>query len=148
TIPKAIRVKNITLASDSEAQTIRNEIIRHRKIDELIQEYSISPDRDASGDMGYIEKGELPFELEQAIFKLTWQNKVSQIVHSQDGYHIFYWVKTRWRGKPTEKEASEKIKESIRAEKQDEFYSNWIKLLKDKATIQIDQAMLKSEEGF
>ncbi len=146
--PKAIRVKNITLATESEAQTIRNEIIRKRKIDKLIQEYSISPDRDASGDMGYIEKDELPFELEQAIFKLSWQNKISKVVHSQDGYHIFYWVKTRWRNKPSEKEASNQIKEAIRGEKQDQFYSNWIKLLKQKATIQIDQAMLKSEEGF
>ena len=148
TVPRAVRVKNITLDSSTEATSVRNEIIRHKKVDALIAEYSISPDRDASGDMGFIERGELPFELEQAIFKLNWRNRISPVVHSQDGYHIFYWVKSRRRSKPSLKKASHRIKNLIMVEKQEQIYQNWIAQLKAQATIQIDQAMLKSEEGF
>ncbi len=146
--PKAIKVKNITLSTLAEANSLRQQLIRKGKIDKAIAQYSISPDRDAGGDMGFVERGELPLEMENAIFALNYQNKVSEVVHSQDGYHIFFYVKYRARKRLRQEEASSLIKQTLIRQKQPKAYAIWMAKLKERATIQIDQEMLQSEEGF
>lgn len=146
--PRAIRVMNLTISNQSEAKSLRKMIRRGKRFDDLVQKYSISPDRDAGGDLGFIERGELPLEMENAIFNLSWKNRVSKVVHSQDGFHIFYYMKYRPQKRLKLNAATPLIKEKLIKSKENEAYQAWLGQLKSRATIQIDQKMLQSEEGF
>lgn len=151
---KAFHVRNITLPTMDEAKTILFRLKRGGDFIRMIRENSISPDKAADGDLGYIQKGDLPPEMESAIFKLGFRNgrsPISEIVQSQDGFHLF--VLLRYRNSTSlarlsQRDAKRIIKEIFIKQKSAESYSGWMTELKKRATVSIDQAMLASEEGF
>ncbi|MDT8445713.1 MAG: SurA N-terminal domain-containing protein [bacterium] len=146
--PKAVRARNLTLATQAEAEALLSLLGRGGDIKDLIRRHSISPDRVNDGDLGFVERGEMPPEIEAAIFGLNYKNRLSGIVHSQDGYHIFYWLKSRNSQRMDVDEAKEEIKNILVAERQGEAYESWLKRLKEGATISVDERMLQTEEGF
>jgi len=151
TIPKAYRVRNITLATYAEAVAIRLKILRGTNFMFLVREHSISPDKSTDGDLGFIERGDLPLEMESEIFRSSFNPSgldISNIVRSQDGFHIFKREQYRRQRRLSLKEARPEIKKILVSQKQDAAYQRWLEKLKQNAKISIDQAMLVSEEGF
>ena len=152
TIPRAYRVRNITLETHADAVAIRLQILRGRKSFKfLVREHSISPDKAVDGDMGYVERGDLPLEMEGEIFRSSFKpggKNISNIVRSQDGFHIFKRERYRRKRLLKLKEARPKIKKTLINQKRDAAYLKWLEKLKKNAKISIDQAMLVSEEGF
>ncbi|MDH5560142.1 MAG: peptidyl-prolyl cis-trans isomerase [Deltaproteobacteria bacterium] len=147
-IPRAYRVRNITVATKDDADAIQLQLKRGAKLKDLVQNYSISPDRMVDGDLGFIERGELPPEMENAIFQLNFNKRYSDIILSQDGFHIFYLIQYRPTVRLTLKKASDMIKEKLVKQRQHTAYTQWYESLKNKATITIDQSLLMAEEGF
>lgn len=151
TRPRAFRVRNITLATHAEAVAIRLKILRGTNFNFLVREHSISPDKTVDGDLGYIERGDLPLEMESEIFRSSYRSSrkdISNIVRSQDGFHIFKRERYRKKRRMSLKEARPEIKKILVARKKDAAYQRWLEKLKKNAKISIDQAMLVSEEGF
>jgi len=65
-----------------------------RVFQQLARENSIGLTADLGGDLGIFERGELPENFEDVIFKLR-PGEASEIFHSSQGYHIFMieeWV--------------------------------------------------------
>lgn len=151
TRPRAYRVRNITLATYAEAVAIRLKLLRGKNFKFLVREHSISPDKAVDGDMGYVERGDLPLEMESEIFRSSYKSSrkdISSIVRSQDGYHVFKRERYRRRRRLSLKEARPEIKKILINQKKDAAYQRWLDKLKKNAKISIDQAMLVSEEGF
>jgi parvulin-like peptidyl-prolyl isomerase len=150
-IPEGFKIRNITLSSNEEASAIRSQIRRGKNFIKLIREHSISPDKARDGDLGYIERGDLPLEMERVIFKLgfrKFRSSLSQPIHSQDGYHIFRLEKYRRKRRLSLSAAKSRIKKILIEQKEDEYYARWLEKLKKNATISIDREMLNREEGF
>jgi len=151
TVSQGYRVRNITLSTEEEAKAILSQIKRKRSFRQLVREHSISPDKAEDGDLGYIEKGVLPLEMETAIFRLGFRknkSQVSEIIRSQDGYHIFKLIKYRRRRRLSLNQARPKIKKILIEQKIHESYIKWLNRLKNSATISVDREMLAREEGF
>jgi len=146
--PKAYRVRSITLASRNEAEAILHQVKTKNEFIKMIRDYSISLDKIADGDLGFIEEQELPEEMENAIFRLTRSKRFSPVIHSQDGYHIFYLEKIRRPGLLPLNAVKSKIKETLAELRRDKAYEVWMNYLKKTASIEIDDAVLASEEGF
>lgn len=151
TKPSAYRVRNITLATYAEAVAIRLKLLRGASFKLLVRAHSISPDKNVDGDMGYIERGDLPLEMETEIFRSSRKGRhrdISSIIRSQDGYHILERERYRRRRRLNLKEARPEIKKILITQKRDAAYQRWLERLRKDAKISIDQAMLVSEEGF
>ena len=148
TIPQAYLVRNITLATNDEAEAIRSKIDKGTNFQYLVQEHSISPDKDRDGELGYIEKGDLPLEMETEIFSQRKNSQFTDVIRSQDGYHILKLEKYRKRKRLNLNEARTSIKEILIDQKKDEAYQRWLDKLKENATISINQTALTREEGF
>lgn len=147
----AFRIRNITLATEAEAKVILAKLKRGSRFKTLVKRHSISPDKVADGDLGYIERGDLPPEMETAIFKLGFRkgkSRLSDIVRSQDGVHIFYLTKYRRRKQLSQIEATPKIKKILLDQKMERYYTAWMDGLKKDAKIFVDTKMLTTEEGF
>ena len=80
------RVRHILLNSREKAEEVRD-MIGSRSFSYLANRYSVDPEAGRGGDLGYLTKGNMIPELEQAIFSLE-PGQVSEIVKSRFGYHI------------------------------------------------------------
>lgn len=145
---RSIRARNLTLATGSEADALRKLLLRGADVKDLIHRHSISPDRVNDGDLGFVTRGELPPELETALFSLNRRNRVSQVVHSQDGYHLLVYVQSKRRHRFSLSESKEQIRSILVSQQENKAYAAWLSKLKERATIGIDQKMLRTEEGF
>ena len=149
--PQGFRVSNITLATEEEANAILSQIKRGKSFTRLVRQHSISPDKSVDGDLGYIEQGMLPLEMESAIVRLGFRKgkkQVTEVIRSQDGYHIFKLIKYRRRRRLSLAQARPEIKKILIEQKIHDSYQTWLNRLKDSATISVDRVMLAREEGF
>ena len=150
-IPSAYRVRNITLSTQKEAETILTKIKKGHNFVSLVREYSISPDKSNDGDLSYIEKGDLPPELQKEIYKLgfkKYRKQISTVTESQDGYHIFKLLDYRKKRTLSQSKATSMVKEKLIHLKHDEAFRLWISKLKQNAKIDIDEEMLNAEQGY
>ena len=149
--PQSFRVRNITLSTKKEAKAILQKLKKGEDFVNLVREYSISPDKNSDGDLGYIQDGDLPKAMQKAIFKLGFNSsrkRISDIVEAQDGFHIFKLLAYQKRKKPTQRQATSMIREILANQKWSAAYAGWIRRLRDNAKIVIDQEMLSSEKGY
>lgn len=146
--PVKYKVRHILVATNDTAQAILHQLKKRASFPSMVRSYSISPDKAVDGELGFVEKGFFPEEIEKAIFKMRRINQLSEIVHSQHGYHIFKLEGIRRSRRLSFNAARPKIKQILVNQKQDEVYARWITKLKSKASIFIDRAMLHSDEGF
>jgi len=80
------RVRHILLNSRDKAEEVRD-MIGSRSFSYLANRYSLDPEAGRGGDLGYLTKGNMIPELEQAIFSME-PGQISGIVKSRFGYHI------------------------------------------------------------
>ena len=102
----------------------------------LAKEYSQGPNKEQGGAMGYIERGEMLEELEEAIFSLG-VGDFSEPVKSEVGYHIFKVEDARHLGYFSLEDAQKGIKMMLFQKKFREKLDEWIAELSKEAYISI-----------
>lgn len=138
--PEKIHLRQIVLAKENDAEQILTKLKQGGNFKELAKQYSIAPERDSEGDIGWIERGVL--EVFDQMFKLKVGAR-SDIVKSDFGFHIIEVL-----GKDSSKtlsfdEAKAKIQEHLMAVKGHKAYDSWLeeqirgaKVLKNEKLIQ------------
>jgi parvulin-like peptidyl-prolyl isomerase len=89
-LPERVQVSQILLPTEAEAIEVWE---KARFNDEegflaLAREKSVGPEAPNGGEMGVFQKGQLPADMEAAIFGMA-EGEVSPVVESSYGYHIF-----------------------------------------------------------
>lgn len=86
-----VRVRQVLVKTDEEANYILSEIRkRHLRLEEAARRYSMAPEAQDGGDLGWFSKGQLP-EIFDICFSLK-PGEVSEVVSSEYGFHIFELV--------------------------------------------------------
>ena len=123
--PEMISIKQIFLDNYDLAKKVNRLAKSGVNFDELIEEYSISEDKGINQNIKYVKKGDMPEEFDKVIFSLR-VNRVSDMVKSPYGYHIFKLIKKEPSFYIPFEKAKEKISKKLYEEKIDEFYQQWI----------------------
>jgi peptidyl-prolyl cis-trans isomerase C len=140
-----VRVRQIAVATEEEAKTLRQELLNGADFADLASEHSISPDQAAGGDLGFFSKGDMPKQFD-IVFDLKLKT-ISRVVKSPYGYHIFEVTEKRPpRFQPID-EVREGIHQQLLNEKQERFHSEWVRDLKSKADIHINSALLLKQNA-
>jgi parvulin-like peptidyl-prolyl isomerase len=139
---EAVRARQIVVPTDAEAQQIRELLTEGQDFEEIARARSISPDASEGGDLGFFKKGEMPEEFD-VVFDLP-VGKISPVVRSPFGFHLFKVEEHRPPSKLGESEAKRKIREKLTRLKQKERYEEWLAELRRKADVRINQTILKS----
>ena len=145
-----VRVRHIAVSSRKDYNKVQRDLRRSVDFVQLVRKYSITPDREADGDLGYVERGVLPVEFDQAIFSMKQIGSISPAnppVKTQIGYHIFRLEGRKPRVQLSFENALSRIRESLVAQKQPEVYKKWVEELRSRATISIDKNLLEAELG-
>ena len=149
-VPEQVRVRHIAVSSRSQLRKVASRLRRGRDFVKLVKDYSITPDRDKDGDLGFVPRGVLPEEFDQTIFKLGRIGSISSTekpVKTQLGFHIFRLEGRKSRVSLSFRQALPMIKKVLAERKQPRAFQLWMQSLRDRATIKIDRDLLKAEMG-
>jgi len=145
-----VRVRHIAVGNRDVYNRVWRLLDRDVKFERLVEEFSITPDRADGGDLGYVTRGILPPEFDEAIFALQRVGTISPRtppVHTQIGYHIFRLEGRREAGQMNFEQALPLIRRKLLDERQHEAYVTWLRELKRQATIRINRNLLRLETG-
>ena len=136
-----VRSLHIMVESEEEIREIQKEIRRKQKsFSSLAKEYSLGPEGVQGGDLGYFEAGQMPEEFDD-VFKLK-INKVSEIIRTPYGFHLFKVVDKVQERKMDFEESRSSIKKILLRDLQDKAFQKWFLKLKRNARIVIKYDVL------
>ena len=87
-LPETVTLRQILVPTQNEARDVRRRLLKEpRTFEAIAREVSRGPEAPAGGFMGTFSRGQLPEELESAVFGLA-EGATTDIVPSSLGYHI------------------------------------------------------------
>ena len=108
-----VRALHIMVESEEEIREIQKELRQKQKsFSDLAREFSLGPEGSKGGDLGYFETGQMPEEFDE-VFKLK-INKVSNIIRTPYGFHLFKVVDKIKERKMNFQESKNRIKNFYR----------------------------------
>ena len=89
TRPERLRVRQIVTTDEQKAEEAYQAIrLGKMTFPEAAKQYSIAPEKERGGDLGWVERGQFPEELEQLLFEQR-VGRLSRVTKSPFGYHVF-----------------------------------------------------------
>ncbi|MDA8126494.1 MAG: peptidylprolyl isomerase [Deltaproteobacteria bacterium] len=144
--PKAYRFKSrlhalqIVVHEREQAEEILKRLKAGEEFGKVAKEVSIGPEGKRGGDLGFFERGVMPDAIDRIIFSLP-VGKLSRVVESPYGFHVFKVLGKEEEGGRTFAEARERVIADLRKRKEDEAYERWLEGLKAKAVIKIHRPL-------
>jgi parvulin-like peptidyl-prolyl isomerase len=131
-----LKALHIMVQSEEEIREIQKELRDKQKtFQDLAMEYSLGPEGAQGGDLGYFEAGQMPEEFDD-VFKLK-INKVSDIIKTPYGFHLFKVVDKIKERKMNFEESKSRVKKILLQHLQDQAFQRWFVKLKQDSKIEI-----------
>lgn len=141
--PAQVRARQIVVGSEEEGRSLLTRLRKGESFAELAKQHSLSPDAEQGGDLGFFGRGEMPAEFDAAVFNLP-IGKLSDLIHSEYGYHIFLVEEKRDAIRLTLSQVQDEIRDKLRAEKEETAYEQWLQELRKKAKIDVNWSLLNT----
>ena len=87
----------------------------------------------------------MPPEFDEIVFDLP-VNRLSDLVKSEYGYHIFLVEEKRKAARLSRKEAAGDIRTTLEGRKKEEVYLAWLQDMRARAVIAVDWAQLEKND--
>jgi parvulin-like peptidyl-prolyl isomerase len=137
-----VEVRQIIVSDPMRARRVLRELKSGGDFEALARQYSLGPEARNGGLLPPYSRGELPDAFDQA-FDLE-PGELSDVVESPYGFHIFRVE----RHIPARTPTYEEVREDVRSELQGELFvtlrENWVRALRRKADIRINEPALES----
>jgi peptidyl-prolyl cis-trans isomerase C len=140
--PAQVRARQIVVADEAEGRKVLGLLRQGEDFTKVAREYSLSPDAQDGGDLGFFGRGRMPAEFDAAVFELP-VGRLSDLVKSEYGYHIFLVEEKRAAARLSQKEAAKEIRRILETRKQEEAYQEWLQELRSRAAIEVDWNQLE-----
>jgi parvulin-like peptidyl-prolyl isomerase len=137
-----VRTLHIMVETEDEARRISKLIRKGKSFSELAKQHSRSPEGKTGGDMGYYEAGQMPKWFDD-VFKLK-VNKVSDIIRTPFGVHIFKVIDKKPERKMSFEESKKLIHAKLLHEAQEQAFHKWVEEIKEKSEIIIKYEILET----
>lgn len=136
-----VRLSQIVLRTEDEADRVRKELKKKKSFEEIAKQFSITPEGENGGDLGWIEKGISP-TLDKA-FKMP-SKRLSTVLKSPYGYHILKVQKKRSGYTEKFAEVKDRIYKQLIQNREQAAYSKWLEEQIRKAKVLKDEAFISS----
>jgi peptidyl-prolyl cis-trans isomerase C len=137
-----VKALHIMVKSEEEIREIQKELRSKQKtFTALAMEYSLGPEGSQGGDLGYFEAGQMPEEFDD-VFRLK-INKVSDIIKTPYGFHLFKVVDKVKERKMGFEESKSRVKKNLLHKLQGQAFQKWFVKLKQDSKIEIKYETLE-----
>lgn len=144
TRPETVRIRQILTDTKEKADALYTRLKAGENFARLAHDYSIAPDRNLGGDLGFVAKGHFPKEFD-ACFDLK-IGELSPIISSLYGFHIFKLTDK----KPEERLSFEQVKGQINGwlsdQLREEAFKKYYEELRKKYPVEVKEWVLKKIE--
>ncbi len=123
--PRRLEIRQIVTKSREEMNNLLNLLSKGEDMAELAKRFSIAPDSEKGGLLGWFASGELEEAIEKAVFALK-QGEVSKIIESPYGFHVFKVISVREEGIRAFPESIKEIESKITMENRELMYTKWL----------------------
>lgn len=135
--PEQVRARQIMVTDEAQGKQVLSLLRQGEDFAEIAREYSQSPDARQGGDLGFFGRGQMPSEFDAVVFDLP-VGRLSELVRTDYGYHIFRVEEKRPAARLSQKQAEQEIRRILEAHKQEEAYQDWLQDLRSRASIEVD----------
>jgi len=144
--PERVRVSHIVISDKGLAEKLLTKIKQGENFKELAKKSSIDTTSNyKGGDLGYIERGIMPAEFDEAAFAMKKEGELSRIIKTGKGYHI---IKFNARIDAFESSllpsVMGNVKRKIKQKKQMDIINNFTTELKGRYEVVTSEDMLDS----
>jgi len=136
-----VRVAQIVVRDLAKAKEVLARLNAGDDFAALAYKVSIGPEARQGGDLGFITREVMPEPLEETIFRLP-VNKISPIVQSPYGFHIFKVLESQPARIKNFSDIKDEVIADIRAQKEESAFITWLQALKMKAVVKKENAIL------
>jgi len=141
--PEEVRVRQIVTRTAEQAEQLRKQIQHGASFEQLAKQHSLGPEAANGGDLGWFPRGRMPPEIEEVAFKLWPGTKVSKVIESPYGFHLFQPVGKRPARELTLDQARPEIERALLDERTREAERFYIRSLREQASIERDMQRLE-----
>ncbi len=138
-----IHLSQIILPEREKAEAVLQRLKNGEDFAALAKEVSMGLEAEKGGDLGFFSQGVLPEAFDRVVFSLP-PGKISRVVETPYGYHIFKVLERVKRGEGGAGEVKEKIRAKLRREKEEQEYGRWLEQLRTGAIVKVNESVLQS----
>lgn len=143
--PKMIEFKQIVTRTNKEAKDLRKKLQNGEHMGELAKKYSIAPEAENGGKVGWVAKGHLNESMEKVLFSME-KGKISSVIETPYGYHIFEVLSVKPAGLKKLQDVIDEIKSKLLLQKRETFINEWVQNLRNIFEVKIKKDMIKKLE--
>lgn len=143
--PPMIKFRHIILGSKAEAEEMRNLLKRGADMGELARKHSSSSSLQTANEAVWIPEGAMEKTIADAIFSLP-VGETSRVVETSYGFHIFEVLDKRPGGHKSLPEAMSEIESKLYYEKESAFCREWLKGLRNRFPVRMNEDIIKTME--
>lgn len=134
--------RQILVDKKETADRIRAELMKGANFGDLARKYSVSPDAERGGDLGFFDAESYPETFAEICTKLK-PGEISSVTATPYGYQIFQLIATRPARQRPLSEVQASITRTLQEEKLEERFKPWIEDLLKKADVSVHEEELK-----
>jgi peptidyl-prolyl cis-trans isomerase C len=139
--PLRVRARQILVDNEEQGEEIVARLRNGASFVEMAQRFSLSPDGDQGGDLGFFPRGEMPSRFDEVVFDLA-PGELSPLVSSEYGYHIFRVEEVRPAQNLSLEQAEEEIRARLRRQKEAAARRAWLLDLGARSELEVNWPLL------
>jgi peptidyl-prolyl cis-trans isomerase C len=143
--PLAVRFRQIVTSSREEAERALQRLSSGEDMNSIIEGYVKAQGKEYGGAVDWVARGDLDESVEKMIFSLP-LGKVSPVVESPYGFHVFEVLERRAEGVKTFPEAIPEIEAKLQRERQEAFIDQWVESLRVVIPVKVNRELLEELE--
>ncbi len=144
--PKMIEFRQIVTRTREEAKKILNRLRNGELMSELAKKYSTAPEAENGGKVDWVAEDHLSESMGEVLFSMP-QGKISPVVETPYGYHIFEVISVRPAGAKELPDAIEEIQSKLILQRREVFLKKWVQDLKNHFEVRVNQNLLNNLES-
>ncbi|MGZ6123326.1 MAG: peptidylprolyl isomerase, partial [Myxococcales bacterium] len=137
--PDQVHCLQIVVRTPEEAKSVLDQLRAGASFDKLARQLSTSPDGRNGGDVGWFAKGTMPKVFDDACFTLG-SGKISGVVASPYGYHVFKVLGRRPGKARSFKEAQVEAERRATADKRAQAERQLLSQLRSSAEVKVNES--------
>jgi peptidyl-prolyl cis-trans isomerase C len=149
TEPVEVKVRHIVVNSEPVLKEVLTRLSKGESFEKLASTFNIDRTREDGGNLGYIRRGQLApsfAQFEEAAFSLVKKGDLSEVIRTPYGFHIIQLEEMRGANLRPLEQVRERIRLFLQAKKRQEAYLGYVKEVKSKASILINEKLWAEEE--